>query len=108
MKKIKALPSSLALLALAFMAGCAGQPEVTTLADGSVAYRIDCGRNSGGLNFCFEKAGKSCGAEGFTIYDREGRVISEGSATSGDAQIVTNTPGSSSNKNSILIRCGES
>lgn len=108
MCKLNTLSSSFALLAFAALTGCAGQPSTTTLADGTVAYRIDCGRNSGGLNFCFEKAGKSCGAEGYRIYDKEGRVISEGSAAAGDTNVIINPTGSGFNKNSILIKCGES
>lgn len=106
MKKIKVLSFGLTLFALALTAGCAGQTATTRLPDGSIATRIDCGRNAGGLNYCFEQAGKSCGAEGYRIVTLDGQVISTGSAAEADSTVVTNWAGF--NKNSILILCGES
>ena len=105
MKKTRVLAFGLSLMALAVAAGCASQSATTRLPDGQVATRIDCGRNAGGLNFCFEQAGKSCGAEGYRIVTREGRVVSTGSAAEDDSTVVTNWEGY--NKNSILILCGE-
>ena len=103
MKKFNVLKLTLFAPALVLLAACAG-PTTTTLADGSIAYRIDCGKSSQGMNYCFEKAGKSCGAEGYTIYDRQGQAISSSNAaTSNDEPrtLAYDTAG-----NSILIRCG--
>ncbi len=106
MKKNRVLAFGLSLIALATAVGCAPQSATTRLPDGQIATRIDCGRNSGGLNFCFEQAGKSCGAEGYRIVTLDGRVVSTGGAAEKDSTVVTNWEGY--NKNSILILCGES
>lgn len=87
----------------ALLSGCA-TPVETTLADGSVAYRIDCGGNTRGMNYCFEKAGKSCGAEGYSIVGRDGTVIATSAAAETDAEAVVR--GFETDRNSILIKCG--
>ena len=103
MKNANASKLGLTIPALALLAACAG-PTTTTLADGTVAYRIDCGKSHEGLNFCFEKAGKSCGAEGYTVYDNQGQPITSSAAASSEQEprvLAYNTAG-----NSILIKCG--
>ena len=87
---------------LALLAACAA-PTETTLADRSVAYRIDCAASGGGLNYCFEKAGKSCGAAGYTVYAEDGQTISRVSAGETDIRsVVSEYEG---DQNSILIKC---
>ena len=103
MNKIKALKLGLAIPALALLAACAA-PVTTTLPDGSVAYRIDCGGSNEGLNFCFEKAGKSCGAEGYTIYDSQGQAITSSATAAGER--APRVLAYDSSGNSILIKCG--
>ena len=93
-----ALISSLVLLA-----ACAG-PAQTTLADGSVAYQIDCDGSSAGLQRCFERAGKSCGAEGYMLVTQDGRVVTTSSAAgpASEAQVKI----FEDDMNSILFKCG--
>jgi len=93
----------LAIAALALTA-CSAGPTTIRLEDGSVAYRIDCGKSSEGLNFCFEKAGKSCGAEGYTVFDEQGQAVTTSAAASEERAprvLAYNT-----SANSIIIRCG--
>ena len=92
-----------ALTAALVIAGCA-TPTTTTLADGTTAYRIDCDGTARGLNYCLEKAGKSCGAEGYTIYTPDGLPVSTSDAVSGDGQALFKDY--EGDRNSILIRCG--
>ena len=88
---------------LLVIAACAG-PRETVLADGTVAYRIDCESTSGGLNYCFERAGKSCGADGYTLLGDDGSTL--GSADAGDADIDSLVRTHQGDQNSILVRCG--
>ena len=88
---------------LMLLAGCAG-PTVTRLADGSVVYRIGCEGTAEGLNYCFGKAGKSCGADGFTIVDENGETITTSDVTdSGNEALVRLW---ARDQNSILVKCG--
>lgn len=66
--------------------------------------RIDCDGNSVGLNYCFERAGKSCGAAGYTIVDREGRIISKSRVADSDMEALVRQY--ATDKNSILVKCG--
>ena len=100
MNKIKFTQFGLVISALALLAGCAGTAE-TTLADGSVAYRIECDGSSAGLTRCFERAGKSCGAQGYMLVSQDGRLIS-----SGDADSATLVKAYEDDRNSILFKCG--
>ncbi len=88
---------------IALLSACA-TPLETTLADGSVAYRIDCS-SARGLNYCFEKAGKSCGAEGYSIVGRGGELISSSNAASSEQE--ARVLAYQSNRTSILVRCGQ-
>lgn len=101
--RLEAVRFGLTATMLLLLAGCAASP-VTTLPDGSVAYRIDCDGSARGLNLCFEKAGKSCGADGYTIVDPDGRRISSSRIADYDMQTIVRAY--SSDKNSILVRCG--
>ncbi|MEO0617207.1 MAG: hypothetical protein AAFY69_13845 [Pseudomonadota bacterium] len=93
----------LALVAVCVVAGCAA-PRTATLPDGTFAYRIDCDGNARGLNLCLEKAGKSCGARGYTIVTAEGRKISTSDAVDDGAQALFKD--FEGDRNSILIQCG--
>lgn len=95
--------ASILMLACA-LSGCSSLPTTATLADGTVAYRIDCDGSRSGLNYCFEKAGKSCGAEGYTIVDQSGTRLSNSKVADGDMASLIKAY--EMDKNSILIRCG--
>ena len=104
MKNKKLLTTALATSGLALLAACAPTPTTTTLPDGSTAIRIDCGSSSVGLNYCFEKAGKTCGAEGYSVVTPEGTVMATVDMSGTNAQeLVT---GFSTETTSILIKCG--
>ena len=103
MKQIKAMKFSLNISGLALLAACA-TPTQTTLSDGTVAYRIDCDPSAAGMNYCFERAGKSCGAAGYTIVDEEGQMISRGDAA--DSATEGRVKAYVIDQNSILIKCG--
>ena len=83
--------------------GCAG-PSQVTLPDGTVAYRIACDGTAAGMNYCFERAGKSCGAEGYTVVDRNGATISTSAASDRDAEDLVRS--FSTDQNSMLVKCG--
>ncbi|MEL6199484.1 MAG: hypothetical protein AAFR09_04670 [Pseudomonadota bacterium] len=100
---IPAAVRGLALIAVCVFAGCAA-PRTATLPDGTFAYRIDCDGNARGLNLCLEKAGKSCGARGYTIVTAEGRKISTSDAVEDGAQALFKDY--EGDRNSILIQCG--
>ena len=87
--------------AVGLLSACAG-PAQTTLADGTVAYRIDCASSAAGMNYCFEKAGKSCGANGYQIIGRDGQVLGDSEAASDNAKVITAWQ---TDRNSIYIRC---
>ena len=93
-------------LGVASLAACASGPSTTTLADGSVAYRIDCGASAADMNFCFEKAGKSCGADGYNIVGRDGVVLGTSEVAASDSVKVVKAW--QSDRNSIYITCGDS
>jgi len=101
----KTLRGVLVVSVLAMLGACAAGPTVVTLPDGSVAYRIDCGGSSVGLNYCFEQAGKSCGAEGYSIVSPDGRVLSTSEVASSDPESLTTA--FSTDTNSIYIKCGQ-
>lgn len=91
-------------LVLLVLAACAA-PTQTTLSDGTVAFRIDCDGAVGGMNYCLERAGKSCGAAGYTIVDEDGRTISSSAACGTDIDACVKLY--ETDQNSILVRCGE-
>jgi len=99
------MAAAMVVPALIMLSAC-GVPAQTTLPDGSYAYRIDCGNASGGLNYCFEKAGKSCGAAGYSIVSRDGQLISSSTAAESERQVRVEAY--QSNAKSILIKCGSS
>ena len=104
MQNKKILNIALAASTLALLGACAPTPTVTNLPDGSAAYRIDCGGSSVGLNYCFEKAGKTCGAEGYSIVSPDGTVMATVDMSGTNAQELTT--GFSTDTTSILIKCG--
>lgn len=103
MTQIKATQFGFIVPLLALLAACAAETQ-TTLPDGTMAHRIDCDGTSGGLNYCFERAGKSCGADGYTIVDSEGRVISTSQVADSDMETLVREY--ETDQNSILVRCG--
>lgn len=103
MTQIRATQFSIIICLLALLTACATQTQ-TTLSDGTVAYRMDCDGTAGGLNYCFERAGKSCGAAGYTIVDRDGRTISTSRVADSDMETLVRVY--KTDQNSILVRCG--
>ena len=101
MNGIEFIRLGLAVTALGLLAVCGSTPNTVTLPDGTVAYRIDCGGTASGPNCCFEKAGKSCGAEDYTIVTKEGRRISSSNAATSTSSVVS----WETDNNSILITC---
>ncbi len=93
-----------AAAALVLFGACSANQTVTTLPDGSEAIRIDCGGSSVGVNYCFEKAGKTCGAEGYSIVRPDGTVMATVDMSGTNAQDLVR--GFSTETNSILIKCG--
>lgn len=91
------------LAACLLMTACAGTPQTTTFADGSTAMRIVCDASAAGLNRCFERAGRSCGATGYTIVDARGIPIAAG--RTGDAPTESMVKEYEMDQNSILIKC---
>lgn len=92
-------------LTLAILGACASGPSEVTLPDGSLATRIDCGGSTVGLNYCFEQAGKSCGAEGYKIVDpANGIVLSTSDLAAADPDSFT--VAFSTDTKSIFIQCG--
>lgn len=102
MKLINATKLGFTIAALALFAACAA-PSQTLLPDGTVAYRIDCDGTAAGMNYCFERAGKSCGAAGYVIVDQDGRTLSQSAAADTDMDALVRIY--ESDQNSILFRC---
>lgn len=88
----------------ALLTACAAPVRTTTLPDGSRAYLIDCEGTARGLNMCFEKAGKSCGAEGYTIVGKRGQRLSSSDVADTDMQNLMKSY--ATDKSSILVKCG--
>lgn len=94
---------ALAIVTLVLLSACAA-PTQTRLADGSIAYQIRCEGVPSGLNYCFERAGKSCGAQGYTIVGRDGSIISKSDAAESESQ--TQARSELEGQTSILVKCG--
>lgn len=103
MDQIMAMKFGLTICAFTLLAACAA-PTQTTLSDGTVAYRIECDGTAAGLNYCFERAGKSCGAVGYTIVGQDGQTISDGDV--GDSNAASLVREYATDQNSILVKCG--
>lgn len=101
----KPVKFGLAISLLALLAACAA-PSLTTLSDGTVAYRIDCDATAQGLNYCFERAGKTCGAAGYRVVGRDGRIIATSDVADSDRVAQVSAFDTGQNKDSILISCG--
>ena len=104
MNRLTTRSIGLTLLALAGIAGCAG-PTSATLPDGTVPYRVNCDTTSRGLNFCFENAGRTCGADGYSVIAADGSRLSPNAISRSELQALT--AAYQENRNSILIACGE-
>lgn len=101
-KQLLVIPGTLMLAAIG---ACASAPSQVTLPDGSLATRIDCGGSTVGLNYCFEQAGKSCGAEGYSIVDpATGAVLSTSELAAADPDAFT--VAFSTDTKRIFIKCG--
>lgn len=92
-----------ALLSLSLLAGCAG-PVSTTLADGRSAWRVDCDGTARGFNLCLEKAGKSCGADGYTLVSETGDTLSTSEAIGNDRTAFYKD--FAGDRNRIYFACG--
>ena len=103
MKETIPLKLGFLVSALLLFAACAA-PTQTTLSDGTVAYRIECEGTARGVNYCLERAGKSCGAVGYTIVDQDGRMISGGDVADSAGQ--SRISEYATDQNSLLFRCG--
>lgn len=92
----------LASSALFVLGGCAA-PQLTTLEDGTVAYQIDCDGTARGLNYCLEKAGRTCAARGYVLYNKAGeRVSLAGEAGSSGQATYKEFEG---DRNRIIFQC---
>jgi hypothetical protein len=89
------------ILAVTFVSGCATVKE-TYMPDGSKGYRISCDGATVGMNVCVEKAGDLCGAAGYDLIDRQGRVASYGVESASMQALATEGP---LGTKSIMIRC---
>ena len=103
MNAVKPIGYGLLIYTMALVAACTAPPQ-TTLPDGSVAYLIECDGTTGGLNYCFERAGKSCGAAGYTIVGRDGRTLLTSDAIDSDTEAQVRAY--ETDQNSLLVRCG--
>ena len=103
MNQLKISKRILTISVLAMLAACAGPAEIT-LSDGTLAYQIDCEGTAAGLNYCLERAGKSCGAAGYTIIDPQGRTVSRSDAVGSDMEALVTAY--RTDRNSIYVRCG--
>lgn len=103
MHQIRASRLGLTISGLALLAACAAPPQ-TTLSDGTAAFRIDCEGRAGGLNYCFERAGKSCGSAGYSIVDPDGRMLSESDVVDSDLEALARAY--DADQSSVLVRCG--
>ncbi|MEM9056563.1 MAG: hypothetical protein AAGD86_03750 [Pseudomonadota bacterium] len=93
----------LPVAAAVLLSACAA-PTQTRLDDGTLVYRIECEGSAAGLNYCFGKAGKSCGAAGFTVVDETGKELTDSEASNvGVDGSVSLWAG---DQNSILVKCG--
>ncbi len=104
MNKTNATRLLITIPALAMLAACGTTAQTTQLPDGSFAYIIPCGGNASALNYCFEKAGKSCGAEGYTLVGQDGEFLSGSEIAESDLEALTTSW--QSDRNSILVKCG--
>lgn len=100
------ITTGIAISFLALLAACAAPSQTTTLPDGTVAYRIDCDATAAGLNYCFERAGKTCGATGYAIVSQDGRLISTSDVADSDRIEQVSAFDTGQNEDSILISCG--
>ena len=101
---MKKLIQGLTIVGAVALSACATPPVQTRLPDGTLVYQIECDGTAAGLNYCFGKAGKSCGAEGFTIVDEAGNTLTDSEAANvGTDGAVSLWAG---DYNSILVKCG--
>ncbi|MDJ0759525.1 MAG: hypothetical protein QNJ19_09000 [Woeseiaceae bacterium] len=108
MNKSTLIKASLSAISLAMLAGCGatGGSNLTVLGDGTTALAVECDGTPRGLNFCFELAGKSCGAQGYTIFNQAGESIGKSDyADAGTDRLIRQQ---AEDENRILIRCGSS
>ncbi|MDJ0916353.1 MAG: hypothetical protein QNJ05_01230 [Woeseiaceae bacterium] len=108
MNKSTLIKVSIAAASLAITAGCTGTGGggLTALADGTTALAIECDGTARGLNFCFELAGKSCGAKGYTILNEAGEAIGKSDyADAGTDRLIRQQ---AEDENRLLVRCGTS
>ena len=104
MNDFKVVKLGLTVSALALLAACTAPGQTITVTDAAGAYRIDCDGDVGGLNYCFERAGKSCGAVGYTIVGVDGVVLADSDVANESMAAVTKLY--QSDKKSVLVRCG--
>ena len=101
---MKKLIQGFIILGAAALSACATPPVQTRLADGTLVYRIECDGTAAGLNYCFGKAGKSCGAEGFTVVDEGGNTLTDSEAA--DVGVDGSMSLWAGDQNAILVKCG--
>lgn len=103
MKQAIAIRLGLTISAFMLVAACAATTE-TARSDGTAAKLIECDVTPSGLNYCFERAGKSCGAAGYTIVNQDGQTMSKGDVAAADQASFVREYGSG--QSGILIKCG--
>ena len=59
--------------------------------------------SAAGMNYCFEKAGKSCGADGYLIVGADGTVLGDSEVAASDTVKVVKAW--QTDRNSIYVRC---
>lgn len=96
--------TGLGLAAGVLLAACSSTPQTATMANGSMATRIDCDGTTDGMNYCFERAGKMCGAAGYTLVDSNGVPISGKQGVNPGMETVVKAY--EMDKNTIYVICG--
>lgn len=93
------LSSCIVLCGVSLVLGGCMTPKQTFLPDGSKGYSINCSGTLNNWNICYEQAGKTCGAKGYEILNKEG---DEGTTVSGTQYGVF---GGTMINRTLLVRC---
>lgn len=89
---------ALTICLAALVSGCVA-PKRIRLPDGNQGYAITCNGSARTWNWCYEQAGKACGAAGYDVLTQDGEQSPNGVATQYGAMIGSNVT------RSMLIRC---
>ncbi len=100
------------VIASTSLVGCATSRETYT-ADGEIGHSINCSGEFLTWGVCFEKAGKLCGSQGYTVLEQngeKGEFITGGSRIGGAGGVFSGSSsiyGSTTHIRSMLIKCGK-